>query len=207
MTTNEAAEKLLHSLKSTSGSRFNAAKRLAAKDRALTRVTAFTSGYLIILTAFPYFVKVPTEVADILNFVTIAFSIVILVSSLLQYSSGDVVSAEQHHRAGLEMSEIARELRIKLENLQVSDLTDLTNKYSATLQKYSINHDDVDFQRYQIENPEYYSWLTWRDRFRIWLSTFAVKHIHSAVLLLITLLLAALIFGYAYPARLPVHPT
>ena len=60
--TNIAADKLLHGLKSTSASRFNAAKRLAAKDRALTRLTAFTSAYLIILTVLPYFMKLPQEV-------------------------------------------------------------------------------------------------------------------------------------------------
>ncbi|MET4216080.1 preprotein translocase subunit SecG [Bradyrhizobium sp. LB14.3] len=207
MTTKEAAEKLLHGLKSTSGSRFNAAKRLAAKDRALTRVTAITSAYLIILTAFPYFIKVPLQVADNLNFITIVFSIVILVSSLLQYSSGDVVSAEQHHRAGLEMSEITRELSIKLDAIQEPELLELAARYNATLQKYSINHEDVDFQRYQTENPERYPWFTRWGLARIWLSTFAVKHIYSAVLLLITLFLVALLFGYAYPARLPTHPT
>jgi SMODS and SLOG-associating 2TM effector domain family 5 len=198
---NIAAEKLLHTLKSTSASRFNAAKRLAAKDRALTRVTAFTSAYLIILTALPYFVKLPQEVSDNLNLLTVVFSIIVLVSSLLQYSSGDVVSAEQHHRAGLEMSEIARELAIKLPSIQDAELLLMTSRYNATLQKYSINHDDVDFARYQMENPEKYPWLTWSDRLSIQVRTFAVKHVFSAVLIIITVLLLGLVFWYAYPSR------
>src|SRR4051794_35561518 len=73
------AEKLLHYIKATSGSRFNAAKRLNSKDRALTRVTAFTSAYLIVLTVLPYFMKVPQEIADDLNLITVVFTIVILV--------------------------------------------------------------------------------------------------------------------------------
>jgi hypothetical protein len=200
--TNAAAEKLLHSLKSTSASRFNASKRLAAKDRALTRVTAFTSAYLIILTALPYFMKLPQEVTDNLNLLTVVFSIIVLVSSLLQYSSGDVVSAEQHHRAGLEMSEIERELSIKLPVIQETELLKMTGGYNATLQKYSINHDDVDFARYQMENPEKYPWLTCFDRFKIRVQTFAVKHLFSAILIIITVLLLELVFGYAYPSRL-----
>jgi SMODS and SLOG-associating 2TM effector domain family 5 len=202
--TNIAAEKLLHSLKSTSASRFNAAKRLTAKDRALTRLTAFTSAYLIILTTLPYFMKLPQEVTDNLSLLTVVFSIIVLVSSLLQYSSGDVVSAEQHHRAGLEMSEIARELAIKLPIIQDTDLLTMAGRYSATLQKYSINHDDVDFLRYQMENQDKYPWLTWSDRFSIRVQTFAVKHVYSAVLITITVLLVGLGFGYAYPSRLPV---
>jgi SMODS and SLOG-associating 2TM effector domain family 5 len=197
-----AAEKLLHTLKSTSASRFNAAKRLAAKDRALTRVTAFTSAYLIILTALPFFMKLPQEIADNLNLLTVVFSIIVLVSSLLQYSSGDVVSAEQHHRAGLEMSEIARELAIKLPGIPDTELLAMTSRYNATLQKYSINHDDVDFARYQMENTEKYPWLTWSGRLSIRIQTFAVKHMFSAVLLAITVFMVVLVFGYAYPARL-----
>ncbi len=199
---NVAVEKLLHSLKSTSASRFNAAKRLAAKDRALTRVTAFTSAYLIILTALPYFMKLPQEVTNNLSLLTVVFSIIVLVSSLLQYSSGDVVSAEQHHRAGLEMSEIARELAIKLPVIQETELQTMTGRYNATLQKYSINHDDVDFARYQMENPEKYLWLTWSGRLSIRVQTFAVKHLFSAILLAVTVLLAVLVFGYAYPSRI-----
>jgi len=199
---NVAAEKLLHSLKSTSASRFNAAKRLAAKDRALTRVTAFTSAYLIILTALPYFMKLPQEVTDNLSLLTVVFSIIVLVSSLLQYSSGDVVSAEQHHRAGLEMSEIARELAIKLPVILETELLAMTGRYTATLQKYSINHDDVDFARYQMENPEKYPWLTWSGRLSIRVQTFAVKHLFSTILLAVTVLLVVLVFGYAYPSRI-----
>ena len=202
--TNIAAEKLLHGLKSTSASRFNAAKRLTAKDRALTRLTAFTSAYLIILTALPYFMKLPQEVTDNLGLLTVVFSIIVLVSSLLQYSSGDVVSAEQHHRAGLEISEIARELAIRLAVIQDAELLAMASRYNATLQKYSINHDDVDFLRYQMENQDKYPWLTWSDRFRIRVQTFAVKHVFSAVLITITVLLVGLVFGYAYPSRFHV---
>jgi hypothetical protein len=192
---NIAAEKLLHGLKSTSASRFNAAKRLAAKDRALTRLTAFTSAYLIILTALPYFMKLPQEITDYLNLLTVVFAIIVLVSSLLQYSSGDVVSAEQHHRAGLELSEIARELAIKIPIIDGTELLAMASRYSATLQKYSINHDDVDFLRYQMENQEKYPWLTWSARASIRVQTFAVKHVFSAVLIAITVLLIGLVLG------------
>jgi hypothetical protein len=198
---NAFADKLLHTLKSTSAARFNAAKRLSAKDRALTRLTAFTSAYLIILTALPYFMKLPQQVADNLNLITIVFSIIILVSSLLQYSSGDVVNAEQHHRAALEMSEIARELAIKLPDIQDQQLLEMADRYDATLQKYSINHDDVDFQLYQKENPEKYSWLTRWGKFKIIVRVFVIRHFYSATLLAVTGFFLFLVFWYAYPAR------
>src|SRR5882762_8550877 len=102
---NKNREHLLKSLKSTAGARFIAAARLEARDRRLTRVTAFTSTYVILLTIFPYFIKLPTPITDMFNLITVGLSVVILVSSLLQYSSGDILNAEQHHRSGLEINE------------------------------------------------------------------------------------------------------
>jgi len=197
----DPAEKQLHSLRATAGCRFNAAKRLASKDRALTRITAFTSAYVILLTVLPYFIKLPTSVADVLNFITIIFSLAILVSSLLQYSSGDTVSAEQHHRAGLEINEIQRHLAIKLTTIQPAELDEVAKKFDATLQKYSINHEDVDFLRYQLDHPEEYPFLTKPQlRWRAFL-TFYWQHIYLGILVLITCALIYLIVGYAYPNR------
>jgi hypothetical protein len=149
-------------------------------------------------------VKVPQETADNLNLITVVFTIIILVSSLLQYSSGDVVSAEQHHRAGLEMSEIARELAIALPSITTQELIHMSQRYSATLQKYSINHDDVDFQRYQMEKPDDYPWLTWCERTSIRIRTFATRHVYSAILIAITVFFVILVSFYVYPSRL-VH--
>jgi len=59
-----------------------------------------------------------------------------------------------------------------------------------------------DFARYQMENPDKYPWLTWSDRLSIRVQTLAVKHLFSAVLIIITALLVGLVFGYAYLARI-----
>ena len=98
-------DELLKMLKVTAGCRFIAAKRLANHDKKLTRVTALASSYVIGLTILPYFMKLSMQIADLYNLVTVGLSIVILVSSLLQYSNGDVVNAEQHHRSALEINE------------------------------------------------------------------------------------------------------
>jgi SMODS and SLOG-associating 2TM effector domain family 5 len=137
--------KLLKMLKVTAGCRFIASKRLAYHDKKLTRVTAFASAYVIGLTVMPYFMKLPTETTDLYNIVTVALSIIILVSSLLQYSNGDIVNAEQHHRSGLEINELYRLLLLKVDTVTPEELRDFTGRYNAVLQKYSINHDDIDF--------------------------------------------------------------
>ena len=48
-------DQLLTSLRTTSGSRFNAARRLAERDKRLTQVTAFSSVLVIALTVLKAF--------------------------------------------------------------------------------------------------------------------------------------------------------
>ena len=85
----DAAERLIKAMKETAAARFIAASRLQEHDKRLTRLTAFTSAYIIALTILPYFVKMPTHITDLYNLITVALAVVILVASLLEYSSGD----------------------------------------------------------------------------------------------------------------------
>lgn len=97
------------SMRQTARSRFFAAKRLESRDRRITRLTAFCSAYIIALTAIPYFLKLPETVDDHINFLSLLMAVILLVSSLLQYSRLDIASAEQHHRSALEINELHRE--------------------------------------------------------------------------------------------------
>lgn len=157
---NTAREKLLKALRTTAAASFNASKRLETHDKKLTRLTAFASAYVIILTILPYFVKASTEVTDLYNFTTVVFSIVILISSLLQYSSNNIVNSEQHHRSGLEMNELYRLLLLEGEHIDKEHLSDFATRYSAVLQKYSINHDQIDYRKVLLERPEDNPWMT-----------------------------------------------
>ena len=199
-------ETLLTALKTTAGSRFIAATRLGARDRRLTRVTAFTSAYLILLTIFPYFFKLPAPVADILNLITVALSVVILVSSLLQYSSGDVVNAEQHHRSALEINEQRRLLALSPSDPPERELEKFVSGYNAILQKYSVNHEEIDYQKYQIERPNEFPWMTRQQRGWIALKVFFINHFATLVLAAITLFVAFLLCFYAYPNRIMPDP-
>jgi hypothetical protein len=200
---NDQVDALMHLLKVTAGSRFNAAKRLEGRDKRLTRLTAFTSAYVIALTVLPYFMKLHPDVADNFNLITIAFSIIILVSSLLQYSNGDVVNAEQHHRSALEISELRREMRFGFEDSPMNGvkLKAFSDRYSAILQKYSINHDDIDYLKYQLERPEEFPWVKCVERFVIRIRVAISAYTPSALLFSISILVVWLIFWYALPSR------
>src|SRR6185437_2594477 len=176
---NDPAERLIKAMKETAGSRFIAAQRLEEHDKRLTRLTAFTSAYIIALTILPYFEKMPAHVTDLYNLITVAFSVVILVASLLQYSSGDVVNAEQHHRSALEINELRRLLLAEF-NLAPQTIIDFTNKYNAVLQKYSINHDELDYQKYQLARAQEYPWLTFGRKVWILFRLLIAKHTPTA---------------------------
>jgi len=142
--------------------------------------------------------ELPSKVEDIVNLFTVALSIVILVSSLLQYSSGDVVNAEQHKRCALELDEIQRELRINLTAITKDELLNFCRRYSEVLQKYSVLHDDADFIKFQIDQPEDYPKLSYWTKIKTRTHLAASKHIYSFMLTLMTLGLLWLIFFYAH---------
>ena len=160
----EQIDDLMSNMRSTAGSRFAAAKRLEHRDRSLTRLTAFASGYIIILTVLPYILKTDVRLTDKINLATIAIAVVILVSSLLQYSSGDVLKAEQFHRSALELKELRREIKARRSTMSANEFLSDSAKYSRILEKYAVNHDDIDYLRYQLENARDFEIGDWKAR-------------------------------------------
>lgn len=158
----EQIDDLMSNMRSTAGSRFAAAKRLENRDRSLTRLTAFASGYIIILTVLPYILKTEPSLTDKINLATIAIAVVILVSSLLQYSSGDVLRAEQFHRSALELKELRREIKARRGAMSANEFLTDSAKYSRILEKYAVNHDDIDYLRYQLENAKDFGIDDWK---------------------------------------------
>lgn len=194
------ATELLSNMKSTAASRFNAAKRLENRERGLTRLTSFTSAYLIGLTVLPYFIKLPPGSGDRINLLTFVLGVVILVASLLQYSARDGVNAEQHYRCGLEIGEMRRRLKIQADSISDADLLAAADSYALILQKYSINHDQSDFDRYRIERKEEAAMLSWTDRIIIPVRIFFSSNVANLILFAMTLLTFGLIGAVIAPA-------
>ncbi len=198
----EVIDKFAKSLGETAGSRFNAAKRLESHDRRLTWTTALSSAYVIIITVLPYLIKIPAEVTSNLNLYTITLSIVIIVSSLLQYSSNNLVNAEQHHRSALEINEIKRELLTRGEELDIDQFEMLRDRYNNVLQKYSVNHDNMDYYLYQIQNREKYQFISNFSAVVTYIKIVVQNHYPSLILPLITIFTFWLVFFYTYPSRI-----
>jgi hypothetical protein len=195
-----AVARLMRSFKSTAGSRFNAARRLERHDKRLTRLTAFASAYVIILTILPYFSKLPAPTTDLYNLFTVILSLVIVISSLLQYSSANLLNAEQHHRSALEINELRRQLENKEMAATPEDIEKLTTNYNSVLQKYSINHEELDYQKYLLERPEENPWLGRAAKGRIRTMLFITEHLPNVFLITITIVVAVLIWRGVAPA-------
>ncbi len=195
-------QKLLDDMKVTAGSRFNAAKRLEANDRNLTWITAMTSAYIIALTVLPYFWKLPQRAADTLNLTTVVLSVVILVSALLHNSKRDAVNAEQHHRSALEIKEIHREMLMRGNAIEPDALLRSADRYSAILQKYSVNHNDLDYKKFQADRPEQFAHLSKFARLRTLAVLAIMDNIQIICLVAITAGCLWLVFFYALPLRM-----
>jgi hypothetical protein len=198
----DAASELLRSLRYTSASRFNAAKRLEKKDTTITFLITLISIYIVTITLMPYFFRFPPEISGVLNFITVILSIAILVSSLLHRNDNDSIKSEQHHRCALEINELRRELVAHRDTLSLDRFTNFSRQYNAILQKYSVNHDDIDYLRVALERPEDFPWRGPVGRTLLRLRLIASGRLPHLVMLGITAAVVWVIFFYALPARL-----
>lgn len=197
----DKANELLANMKSTAASRYNAAKRLESKERSLTRLTAFTSAYVVGLTVVPYFVHLPPGSADRMNLITFVLGLVILVASLIQYSARDGVNAELHYRCGLEIGEMRRRLKIVRDSIDDASLLKVSDEYSSILSKYSINHDQVDFDQYRIERTEEAKKLGFLERWiAIPFRMHVARHAANISLAILSVIMIWLVWAVIAPA-------
>ena len=195
-------EKFTSTVGTTAECRFIAAARLEKRDLSMTQLTSFTSAYVIILTALPYFLTLPGLVEDHINLLTVALAIVVLVSSLSQYSRGDIVKAEQHHRCGLELKELHREI-VAASSMSVAGFKKFSSRYSNIMAKYGSNHEIIDYKAYVLNRKSELEWVTWRTVARNSVELFVANESPKVALVLSTITMLGVVFLYALPAQIP----
>lgn len=198
--------KLLNQMQQTARSRFTAAKRLEHRDRKITRLTGLSSAYLIGLTVIPYFLNLPPVVADHVNLLSVVMAVVVLVSSLLQYSRADATSSEQMHRSALEINELIRELISEPADASREVYLSYSGRYSTLLHKYSLNHDDLDYKAMQLDRPHEHAWMGEDYKKRTRRQIFWDRRTPDVVLWVISLVLLGLLLVYILPSQSPPPP-
>ena len=194
----EEIEGLKDSMRSTAASRFNAAKRLYRIDVRLTALTAFTSALIILLSVAPYIWPVSDAGDRLTASLTIALSLTMLASSLLQFASNHAVQAELHHRSALQIQDLRRKLKVDALSGNVSsvEFKNYCTEYAEILERYALNHDDVDFDRYRIENSDRYH-LTAADIRWLEAKRWMANH-YPSVVLAIVLIFSVIIMWIAF---------
>lgn len=202
----EQINDLLHRMNVTKGARFNAARRLEGRDRKMALVVALASALVIALTFVPFAYQLPKVVIADLSVATMVASVLILAVSLVQYSNNDAVNAEQHHRCGLEINELRGELAAKGDGIDAEGLQRFTERYARILDRYSVNHEGVDFDRYRLEHPEKYD-LARSERSLIRLRALTVAQWPNGLMLVIIGGFLMLFFYHVLPVRLATETT
>ena len=143
---------LIWRIKTTAGSRFNAAERLKRKEQRVNVLSAVASAAVIFLSVVSATVQ-PTGLGGIsLTLVTIFASIMILVTALIQYASNDGANAERMHACALLLGALRRRL-MYAEIKSRAELGVLSAEYDDILSRYA-NHAPADYQKYRDEHPD-----------------------------------------------------
>jgi hypothetical protein len=145
------------SMKSTAACRFNAHKRLIARDRSMNLSLMLLSGILIFISIVPQMSEIISVSPQALFAANIFGAIIVLIISMFQFASQDSANAEVMHRCGLEINECYRNLQTSPKPISYAVFQDVSIRYGAVLQKYANNHADIDFRKFQIERTAEYA--------------------------------------------------
>lgn len=153
---NKFAKELDTRIWKTKGSRYNKSRRYKNKNR-------FSSGCISILTIYVLSITIAdyTKICsllvsnhEIVTFLTIILSILILVISLHESSRGYELKAERLYNCGNELTMLYNRLRqISLTNsCNDESLNKINTEYEEIISKYRENHDPCDYSLFQAEH-------------------------------------------------------
>jgi hypothetical protein len=130
-----------------------------SKHRWSIAAIAFLSSYVLIVSITGYVIPsaVNFQQQDVLDFSAIAFSLLILVLSLLEISKSYEMKANAFHECGRKLSHEYNRLQQILHDsgsTNIStELSDISQKYDAILDSCPDNHDDIDYEVFKLQHP------------------------------------------------------
>lgn len=154
---------------STSGARFSASARLKLRHKNSTAAISILSAYLIIyaLYDFIFFSKSLDYNPGISVFVSVCFSILILVFNQIESGSNYSVRSMKPHQCAMEISDLYKSLRLLKSKLKKDEdrkdikdeefwkkVEEIDQSYSNVLKRYE-NHDPIDTKVFRASRPKY----------------------------------------------------
>ncbi|UYO46585.1 SLATT domain-containing protein [Rhodopseudomonas palustris] len=145
---------LLGKMWKTKSARFNAHLRLRRKHNLSTWATSILAFYIFAASLIPL---VYTSLASggaerLISVLTVIISVFLIIITLLEGSKRYDSEADRMLNCGLEISEIYN--RFQALNKEKADerRTEFNNEYSAVMNRYGLNHEDVDFLKFKMAN-------------------------------------------------------
>lgn len=154
-------EELGKKIWATKGARFKANKRLLVRADLSNKAIGFLSAYLIIfglVSLYQNFSGFEIN-STVISFGSTSISILLLLFSQMESAQDYKIKAHQYHICALALGEVHNKIRIfkTLENYtddeRISFCKETTKEYQDILNLYS-NHDEIDYQTFQIMNRE-----------------------------------------------------
>lgn len=187
------ASKTLLNIKTTSGCRYNAVKRLRFLDRTLTLLTAFTSCYLIWMSAWPSMVALGERATAWANLTSLGLSMLLLAVSLLIYAGNFSVRAEKLNSTASKLNELYNDMRIKFPHIDEDKLDLIHKKYHEILSSCDYDHDDVDFYKYQLSTFGD-NWQKYEERRKLYARIVFAKYYPIMIFAFVTFFVVFMVF-------------
>lgn len=190
-------ERLHKKIKETKGSRFIAAKRLEDIDTWSSLTINIFSVYIIVVNLLVLIEPRPEFLSsNFITFVTVSFSILILVLSNIINTRDYKIKAVEYHSCGTQLSELDDKLSLFKTGLispSIYDIKQVSKEYNEIIRKSNLNHKSIDFDYFRfkrINDPEYKYiknkiWFT----FRIWFEYNYLSKIKYILLIVLPIIL------------------
>lgn len=143
-------DELIRKMRITAGCRFRAAQRLEENEQKQTKLSAYASSGVIIITILPNFFDLHQFIISLIGITTVGLSIIILVSTLIQFGASQSSKAVLFHRCAMDVKDVQYRLISRPPSME--SLKEASDQYSRVLKSYPINHDQSDYDHYKKEN-------------------------------------------------------
>jgi hypothetical protein len=181
----------------TRGARLNAYRRLNTRAKLSLYLISIYSAYALLASIFEK--KLSTtlfKTPDDLNIILISLSLFILITSIIEGTSRNEVTAHNLHENAKKLTPLITKLEILKNTTPSEELTHqikkINKKYSAIINSCSDNHSPTDYDKFRIKHTELKSPTdqAWLINVKYYLSTiiFAIAVI-TPILVAITLAL------------------
>jgi hypothetical protein len=190
-------KRLQKNIKETKGSRFIAAKRLEGTDTWSSLTINIFSIYIIVVNLLVLIESRPDFLTgNFITFITVSFSILILVLSNIINSQDYKSKAVKYHNFGTQLSELNDKLSLYRNGLispNIYDIKQVSKDYNEIIHKSNLNHKSIDFDYFRLTriNDSEYEYIKFRRWFifRVWLEYNYISKIKYILIIMLPIIL------------------